>query len=125
MYTILLTIIFTGFGTILFGTMSIKKNDIYTHNELLTPKGKCKDFLLKVFKIEIIDYEREKVFFESLDNRIYYYETDFGEEFKENQTYKIKLNRYNQEKTKVDYEGNTIKVIKIVNTEKREFISME
>lgn len=109
----------------MFRTISIKKNDIYTPNELLTPKRKCKELLLKVFKIEIIDYEREKVFFESLDNRIYYYETDFGEEFNESKTYKIKLNRYNREKTKVDYEGNTIKVIKIVNKEKREFTSME
>ena len=59
------------------------------------------------------------------DNYIYYYETDFGEEFKESQTYRIKLDCHNQKKTKVDYEGHTIKVIKIVNTEKREFINVE
>ena len=115
---ILETIIFVGFGRILFSTMSIKKNDIYkTNKELLVKIENGKDTILEVTKIQIIDYEREKVFFESQDNRIYYYETDFGEEFRENQTYKIKLNRYNQER-----KGKTIR---IVNTEKKEFINIE
>lgn len=124
---IITIIIFIVMGIILkIGSTPLKKIDLdKSHSELMKTKISGKDTLLKVLKIENIDYERERVFFESQDNRIYCYETDFGEEFKENQIYEIKLNRYNQEKTKIEYEENIIKSIKIVNTEKREFISMK
>jgi len=123
-----LTIIsFIGLGIIIrMGSIPLKKEYLnQTYSELSKQKLKGKDVTLKVLKIEIIDYEREKVFLENEEKSIYFYETDFGEEFKVDEKYIIKLNRYNQEKEKIEYEGNTIKIIKIINTEKKEFSKVE
>jgi len=60
-----------------------------------------KNKTLKVEKIESLDYERERVIFTDDEQKLYIYETDFGEEFKENETYKIKLNYTNQNKTTI------------------------
>ena len=124
---IITIIAFVGMGAFfLMLNNTQKKSDLDNgYTVLSTPKIIENDIFLKVLSVQNIDYEREKVFFESQDNCIYYYETDFGEEFKEGQTYKIKLNRHKQKKINVEYEAHTIKAIRIINTEKREFINVE
>ncbi|MBR3152106.1 MAG: hypothetical protein IKF52_00600 [Clostridia bacterium] len=74
------------------------------------------DLKLKVVYIESIDYEREKVFFES-DNKKYFFETDFGEDFILEKEYQIKLKLKNLRKVKNE---NTY-VIEIIGIEKRKF----
>ena len=85
-------------------------------------KKKGKNTYLTVLKIDFIDYERERVFFKNEKNKIYYYETELGENFEVNSVYEIILNHKNQETERIKYEGNNIKAIKIINTEKNEFI---
>lgn len=113
-------IVFIVIGTIFWLRNKTQKNLNSDKNDTIDIAKK--GTFLKVLKVQNLDYERKQIFFEDKNNCIYYYETDFSNEFKEWQIYIIKLNRHNQRKTKIDYEGQTIEAIQIVNTEKREFI---
>ena len=92
------------------------------HTKMIYKKNKKITIMLKVLRVDIIDYEREKVFFENQTKELYYYETDFGESFHENEQYEVKLNKNNRKRVKIEYEGQTVKAIKIINIEIDNFI---
>ena len=120
-YLIILTISI-GMGLIFkFGNVLPNENYLLNHEVIIHKKRKGKKICLKVLKIEIIDYERERVFFENSEKQLYYYETDFGEDFEINDEYEIILNNSTQKKSKIEYEGNIEKCIQIINIEKKEF----
>lgn len=101
----------------------LKESDLNkSHSQIIKESAKCEKYLLKVIKVEVIDYEREKVFFEDTYKNLYYYETDFGEEFKENKEYEIELNKYRKKRIKLEFNNIERKTIQILNTEKKEFI---
>ena len=101
----------------------LKESDLNkSHSEIIKDSAKCELYLLKVIKVEVIDYEREKVFFEDEYKTLYYYETDFGEAFKENKEYQIELNKYRKKKIKILFNNIEYRAIQILNTEKKEFI---
>lgn len=83
---------------------------------------KRKNINLKVTKIDSIDYEREIVFFRDNENNIYFYETDFGEDFKKDEEYTIELKLKNLKKQFIDFEGEKLKVFEITKINKNEFI---
>lgn len=126
-FNIITIIIFIGMGVIIIiGSTPIKEKKLSKNNHVTIDKKSNKNnTLLKILKIDIIDYEREKIFFEDKDKKIYYYETDFGEDFHVNEQYEMKLNRCNKEINKIEYDKNLIKATKIVNIEKTEFIKKE
>ena len=101
----------------------LKESDLNkSHSQIIKESAKCEKYLLKVIKVEVIDYEREKVFFEDTYKNLYYYETDFGEEFKENKEYEIELNKHRRKRIKLVFNNIERKTIQILNTEKKEFI---
>ena len=83
---------------------------------------KSKNINLKVTKIDSIDYEIEIVFFRDNENNIYFYETDFGEEFIKDEEYTIELKLKNLKKQFIDFEGKKLKAFKITKINKNEFI---
>ena len=72
---------------------------------------------LKVIKIDFIDYERERVFFEDKEKSIFIYETDFGEEFHENEEYTIFLDENNVKQIEFECFGMKRQVIQILKKE--------
>lgn len=96
----------------------------YIYHYFMKVSKETEEVELKVLQVDVIDYERERVFFSNSEN-VYFYETDFGKDFKINEKYNVQLSLENQKSTRVEFQEQNIKAIQIVKIEKNEFKIIE
>lgn len=76
-------------------------------------RHKIRDIKFKLIKIDYLDYERERLIFIDNNKQLYFYDTDFGEEFEIGNMYYIKSSNINKRKTKIEYNREIVKAIEV------------